>query len=120
METFRAFDGKDASSIQKREHTNYIDQVSHVLGSVRSVNKTDSVQLISQFGCWKNLVSASLEELSVCPGVGVKKVKRMAEAFRMPFSKEARKRRKMKAMEKEKEQNEGNEEEEEELEMDGK
>lgn len=76
LETFRAFDGKDASSIQKREHTNYIDQVSHVLGSVRSVNKTDSVQLISQFGCWKNLVSASLEELSVCPGVGVKKVKR--------------------------------------------
>ncbi|EED91661.1 predicted protein, partial [Thalassiosira pseudonana CCMP1335] len=86
VETFKAFEGKDASLIQKKEHTNYIDQISHVLGSVRSVNKTDSSQLLSQFGTWKNLVGASVEELSVCPGVGVKKVRRLYEAFHRPFS----------------------------------
>lgn len=96
VETFKAFDGKDASLIQKKEHTNYIDQISHVLGSVRSVNKTDSSQLLSQFGTWKNLVGASVEELSVCPGVGVKKVRRLYEAFHRPFSRDAAKRRKQK------------------------
>jgi DNA excision repair protein ERCC-1 len=96
LETFKAFDGKDASLIQKREHTNYPDQIAHVLGSVRSVNKTDASQLLSQFGTWKDLVGASVEELSVCPGVGVKKVRRLCEAFHRPFSKEGAKRRKAK------------------------
>jgi len=95
LETLKQFDGKDASAIQKREHTNYIDQVAHVLGSVRSVNKTDAVQLMSQFGTFRNLAGADIEELSVCPGVGVKKVKRLLEAFRAPFSKEGRKKRRM-------------------------
>ena len=96
LETFKAFDGKDASLIQKREHTNYPDQIAHVLGSVRSVNKTDAGQLLTQFGTWKNLVGASVEELSVCPGVGVKKVRRLYEAFHRPFTKEGAKRRREK------------------------
>ncbi|KAL3800778.1 hypothetical protein HJC23_001615 [Cyclotella cryptica] len=96
LETFKAFDGKDASLIQKREHANFIDQISHVLGSVRAVNKTDASQLLAQFGTWRNLVGASVEELSVCPGVGVKKVRRLYEAFRRPFSKEGAKKRKEK------------------------
>lgn len=94
LETFKAFDGKDASLIQKRELNNYPDQIAHVLGSVRSVNKTDASQLLSQFGTWKNLVGASVEELSVCPGVGVKKVRRLYEAFHRPFTKEGAKKRK--------------------------
>lgn len=96
LETLKAFDGKDATLIQKREHTNYPDQIAHALGSVRSVNKTDASQLLSQFGTWKNLVGASVEELSVCPGVGVKKVRRLYEAFHRPFTKEGAKRRKEK------------------------
>jgi DNA excision repair protein ERCC-1 len=116
LETFKAFDGKDASLIQKREHTNYIDQMSHVLGSVRSVNKTDSSQLLAQFGTWRNLVGASVEELSVCPGVGVKKVRRLYEAFRRPFSKEGAKRRKEREREAENTKNALNNEKKNELE----
>ncbi|KAL7503836.1 hypothetical protein ACHAXN_001568 [Cyclotella atomus] len=100
LETFKAFDGKDASLIQKRELNNYPDQIAHVLGSVRSVNKTDASQLLSQFGTWKNLVGASVEELSVCPGVGVKKVRRLYEAFHRPFAKEGVKKRKEKMSDK--------------------
>ncbi|KAL7472456.1 hypothetical protein ACHAXS_012798 [Conticribra weissflogii] len=93
LETLKQFDGKDASAIQKREHVHYIDRVAHVLGSVRSVNKTDAVQLMSQFGTFRNLAGAEIEELSLCPGVGVKKVKRLLEAFRAPFSREGRKKK---------------------------
>lgn len=50
LETVKAFDGKDLSMIQKREFTNHIDKISHALGSVRSVNKTDASQLLNQVG----------------------------------------------------------------------
>ncbi|KAL7526834.1 hypothetical protein ACHAWF_001930 [Thalassiosira exigua] len=100
LETVKAFDGKDASILQKRDFTTHVDQVSHALGSVRSVNKTDSSQLLNQFGCWKNLAGASIEELSVCPGVGPKKVRRLWEAFHRPFSTEMKKRRKERETEK--------------------
>ena len=115
LETVKAFDGKDLSMIQKREFTNHIDKVSHTLSSVRSVNKTDAGQLLNQvgdsnllhssvltvlnlhtclqFGTFKNIVNASLDELSVCPGIGPKKVKRLHDAFHRPFNSEMKKRR---------------------------
>jgi DNA excision repair protein ERCC-1 len=94
IETLKAFDGTDTSAIETRDHTSQMEQVAHALASVRSVNKTDAGQLLNQFGCWKNIVGASVDELSVCPGLGPKKVRRLYEAFRKPFSREAAKRRK--------------------------
>ena len=43
---------------------------------------------------------ASLEELSICPGIGVKKVRRLHDAFHRPFSREFSKRRKERESEK--------------------
>ena len=99
IETLKAFDGTDTSAIEKRDHVSQMEQVAHALASVRSVNKTDAGQLLNQFGCWKNIVSASVDELSVCPGLGPKKVRRLYEAFRKPFSREASKRRKQREKE---------------------
>ncbi len=97
LETFKAYESKDASSIQRREQTNFADQVSDVLTAVRSVNKTDSAQLMSQFGTLRGLMAAPMDELSLCPGIGEKKVRRLYEAFHKPFSSvQARKRRKEK------------------------
>ena len=105
LETVRAFDGKDDAMLRKREHTAHIDQVVEALK--KCVNQTDSKHLLAQFGCWKNLVGASADELSVCPGVGPIKVRRLYEAFHRPFSSmEMKKRRKEK---KEKEDREGKE-----------
>lgn len=99
IETLKAFDGTDTSAIETRDHTSHMEQVAHALTSVRSVNKTDAGQLLNQFGCWKKIVGASVDELSVCPGLGPKKVRRLYEAFRKPFSREAAKRRKEREME---------------------
>jgi DNA excision repair protein ERCC-1 len=72
LETYKAFDGKDASSIQRREQTNFVDQVADFLSTVRSVNKTDSAQLLAQFSSLKQIMAASEDELSLCPGLGEK------------------------------------------------
>lgn len=98
LETYKAFDGKDASLIQKRVQTNFIDQVSDFLCTVRSVNQTDSGQLLSQFGSVKQIMAASEDELTLCPGLGEKKVKRLWEAFHKPFSSKRAKERKQEAM----------------------
>ena len=116
LETFKAYESKDASSIQRREQTNFADQVTDVLCAVRSVNKTDSAQLMSQFGTLRGLMAAPMDELSLCPGIGEKKVRRLYEAFHKPFSSvQARKRRKEKeeAAAKAKKKNGDGEEEEE-------
>lgn len=97
LETYKAFDGKDASLIQKRAQTNFVDQVSDFLCTVRSVNQTDSGQLLSQFGSVKQMMAASEDELTLCPGLGEKKVKRLWEAFHKPFSSKRAKERKQEA-----------------------
>ena len=97
LETVKVFNGKDPSTIiGKREigSNDHLAQTAYALKGVASVNQTDSSQLLTQFGSWKNMTQASIEELSVCPGIGVKKVRRLHEAFHRPFSREFAKRRK--------------------------
>jgi len=71
-----------------------VDQVADVLTSIRSINKTDSSYLVSQFGSFQQLVGASVEELSLCNGIGEKKVMRLYDAFNKPFNKKRRKEEK--------------------------
>eukprot|EP00554_Chaetoceros_debilis_P008563 CAMPEP_0194103702 /NCGR_PEP_ID=MMETSP0150-20130528/4120_1 /TAXON_ID=122233 /ORGANISM="Chaetoceros debilis, Strain MM31A-1" /LENGTH=387 /DNA_ID=CAMNT_0038791017 /DNA_START=30 /DNA_END=1193 /DNA_ORIENTATION=+ len=103
LETFKAFEGKDASTIQKKKEATYTEQVADLLGAVRSVNKTDSAQLLSQFGTLKNVITAPIKELQQCPGIGEKKVRRLFDAFHKPFSSAMSKKRKLEAKQKEKE-----------------
>jgi DNA excision repair protein ERCC-1 len=86
LETIKAYEGKDASLIKKKKETTFVEQVSDNLSTIRSVNKTDSAQLLSQFGNLKSLITAPLEELGCCPGIGDKKAYRLYHAFHKPFS----------------------------------
>ena len=101
LETLKAFESKDATLIQKKEKEMFSDQVSDVLCTVRSVNKTDVSQMMSQFGTFRALAIANMDELSLVPGVGSKKVRRLYETFHKPFSTAAARKRKA---EKEKEE----------------
>jgi DNA excision repair protein ERCC-1 len=104
LETFKALDGKDASSIQKREQSNFADQVADVLSTAKSVNKTDAAQLLSNFGTFKAIAAASMDELCTCAGMGPTKVRRLYEAFRKPFSSQQAKRRREEKRKKEEEE----------------
>jgi DNA excision repair protein ERCC-1 len=112
LETFKAFDGKDASIIQKKEQTHFADQVADFLGTSK-INKTDSGQLLSQFSNLRSLMEASMDELGLVAGMGEVKVRRLHDAFHKPFSsKAAAKRRKTRQEEEEVEDDEGSKEEE--------
>ena len=75
VETFKAFDGKDATLIQKREQTHFVDQVADFLTACRTVNKTDSATLLSQFGSLAKLAQAGPDDLALVTGMGQVKVK---------------------------------------------
>jgi DNA excision repair protein ERCC-1 len=99
LETYKAFDGKDASSIQRREQTNFVDQAADFLTAAKGVNKTDSAQLLSQFSSLKAIMAASVDELGLCHGMGEVKVRRLYDALHKPFSSQRAKRRREEAEE---------------------
>ena len=94
LETFKAFDGKDATLIQKREQTHFADQVADFLTACKTVNKTDSAMLLQQFGSLARLAQAGADDLALVAGMGQVKVKRLHEAWHKPFSKKAAAKRK--------------------------
>ncbi len=55
--------------------------------SVRSVNKTDASTLLGAFGTMENVVKASVEDLSLCPGFGAQKAQRLHKALGEKFKK---------------------------------
>lgn len=94
LETYKAFDGKDASSIQRREQTNFVDQVADVLTAAKGINKTDSATLLSQFSSLKAVIAATEDELSLVSGMGPVKIRRLHDTFHKPFSSQRAKQRK--------------------------
>ena len=77
--------GRTHPQFKRRKETNFLDQVSDFITTVRSVNKTDVTHLLAQFTSVQQIMAASEDELALCPGLGEKKVKRLWEAFHKPF-----------------------------------
>ncbi|CAH0481880.1 unnamed protein product [Peronospora belbahrii] len=88
LETFKAYENKSATIIKEKVKAEFLPKANDVLTSIRSVNKTDVITLLSTFGTVKGLMNASMEELSLCPGVGAKKVRQLLETFQEPFTKQ--------------------------------
>lgn len=87
LETFKAYENKSATLIKEKIEADFLPKANDVLTSIRSVNKTDVVTLLSTFGTVRGLMNTSMEELSLCPGVGAKKVRHLLETFQEPFMK---------------------------------
>ncbi len=81
LETYKSYEKKSSEAIKEQSDASYISVLSGVLMQIRSVNKTDVMTLASTFGSLSAIMNANMEELSHCPGLGEKKVKRIYEAF---------------------------------------
>ncbi|KAK9145729.1 hypothetical protein Sjap_005632 [Stephania japonica] len=85
LETIKVYENKPADILQGQTDTDYLSRLNHAITSVRSVNKTDVVNLGSSFGSLSRIMDASMEELAHCPGIGERKVKRLYDTFHEPF-----------------------------------
>ncbi|XP_053123292.1 DNA excision repair protein ERCC-1 [Hemicordylus capensis] len=87
LETYKAYEQKPADLLKEKVDQDYLSRVTDCLTSVKSVNKTDTLSLLSTFGSLASIVQASKEDLSLCPGIGPQKAKRLFDILHEPFLK---------------------------------
>lgn len=87
IETYKIFENKSPEMIMEKQESDRYSQLIDSLTSVRSVNKTNAMSLLSIFGTMENLIQATSEEISLCPGMGPQKASRLHEVLHQPFLK---------------------------------
>ncbi|KAK5108387.1 hypothetical protein LTR62_008343 [Meristemomyces frigidus] len=85
LELFKTFENAAPTSIKSHQSTAYSDRMIDFITTPRSVNKTDAVSLVSQFGTVRTAVNARHEDVATIAGWGEKKVQRWCAAVREPF-----------------------------------
>ena len=81
---------RDRMKIRAHESSHYfmyltVPKLQSVLTKANYINKTDVVTLLETFGNFRNICSASEQQMVLCPGIGEKKVKRLHRALHAPF-----------------------------------
>ena len=62
-------------------------QISDAFTSIKSVNRTDVMTLLSNFLTIEKIFEATEEDLSLCPGIGPQKAKRLYRVIHERFLK---------------------------------
>merc|ERR1740128_1436619 len=89
IETYKVFEHKPPDLIMEKQEKGSFTQISDALTSIKSINRTDALTLMSNFETLQRVFEATEEELSLCPGIGPLKAKRLFRVLHDSFRKEA-------------------------------
>ena len=92
IEAFKSLEHKPADALRHQAPADFMSQMEAALTSIRTVNKSDNVTLISTFGSFHGIAKASADELALCSGFGENKVNRLMLVLDQPFVNPERKR----------------------------
>ncbi|CAH2321382.1 DNA excision repair ERCC-1 isoform X3 [Pelobates cultripes] len=87
LETYKCYEQKPADVLKEKTERDFISRMTDCLTTVKSVNKTDSGTLFTTFGTLADIANSSREDLSLCPGLGPQKAKRLYDTLHEPFLK---------------------------------
>uniref|UniRef100_A0A671Z4G4 DNA excision repair protein ERCC-1 n=1 Tax=Sparus aurata TaxID=8175 RepID=A0A671Z4G4_SPAAU len=87
LETYKSYEKKPADLLKEQVEKDYLSKVTDSLTTVKSINKTDAITLLSTFSSVEGIISASKEDLVLCPGLGPQKAKRLYDVLHKPFLK---------------------------------
>lgn len=85
LELFKTFENAAPTGIRAQQSTSYSEKMVEFITVPRSINKTDAVGLVSNFGSIRTAINAGPEEIGLIAGWGDKKVQRWANSVREPF-----------------------------------
>ncbi|KAI8936259.1 hypothetical protein NX059_006681 [Plenodomus lindquistii] len=85
LEQFKTFENAAPTSIRAHQSGSYSEKMVEFITAPRSINKTDAVGLVSNFGSIRTAINATPEEIGLIAGWGDKKVQRWHNAVREPF-----------------------------------
>ncbi|XP_014888944.1 DNA excision repair protein ERCC-1 [Poecilia latipinna] len=87
LETYKSYEKKPADLLKEQVEKDYLSKVTDCLTTVKSINKTDAITLLSTFSTVEGIINASKEDLVLCPGLGPQKAKRLYDVLHKPFLK---------------------------------
>ncbi|KAM9804935.1 DNA excision repair protein ERCC-1 [Neosynchiropus ocellatus] len=87
LETYKSYEKKPADLLKEQVEKDYLSKVTDCLTTVKSINKTDAITLLSTFSSIDGIMSASKEDLVLCPGLGPQKARRLHDVLHKPFLK---------------------------------
>ncbi|KAL7957074.1 hypothetical protein V8C34DRAFT_192710 [Trichoderma compactum] len=85
LELYKSYENANFSAIRGQQSSNYADKLVEFVTVPRSLNKSDAVALVANFGSLKNAINAEPEQLSMIGGWGGAKVRRWTLAVEEPF-----------------------------------
>ncbi|XP_077862546.1 DNA excision repair protein ERCC-1-like [Saccoglossus kowalevskii] len=85
LETYKSYENKPADILKEKVQSDFMSRATDCLTTVKKVNKTDVVTLLSSFQSIEGIIKASKEELSLCPGFGPQKAYRLQSLFDESF-----------------------------------
>jgi DNA excision repair protein ERCC-1 len=85
LELFKTFENAAPTSIRAQQSSGYSESMVEFITVPRSINKTDAVSLVANFGSIRTAVNAGPEEIGLIAGWGETKVQRWCNAVREPF-----------------------------------
>ncbi|PTB67197.1 DNA repair protein rad10 [Trichoderma citrinoviride] len=85
LELYKSYENANFAAIRGQQSSNYADKLVDFVTVPRSLNKSDAVALVANFGSLKNAINAEPEQLSMINGWGGTKVKRWTDAVEEPF-----------------------------------
>lgn len=87
LETYKSYEKKPADLLKEQVEKDYLSKVTDCLTTVKSINKTDAITLLSTFSSVEGIIKASKEDLVLCPGLGPQKARRLYDVLHKPFLK---------------------------------
>ncbi|KAJ4444803.1 hypothetical protein ANN_06600 [Periplaneta americana] len=85
IETYKIFEHKPPDLIMEKQENSPYQKLVNALTSIRSINRTDAMTLLTSFGSLEKIVRASPETLGLCPGLGPQKASRLHKVLHQPF-----------------------------------
>ncbi|KAG6457487.1 DNA excision repair protein ERCC-1 [Manduca sexta] len=87
VENYKIYENKPPDRIMEKIENDPHQKIINALSSIKPVNKTDAMTLITTFGTLENIIKASESRLAECPGFGATKAKKLYKALHEPFLK---------------------------------
>ncbi len=85
LELYKAYEHASFEAIRGKQSSSYAERLVDFVTVPRSLNKSDAVALVANFGSLKNAINADAEQLGMLSGWGGVKVKRWSAAIEEPF-----------------------------------
>ncbi|XWX01982.1 hypothetical protein V2A60_010014 [Cordyceps javanica] len=85
LELYKAYEHASFDAIRGKQSSSYSERLVDFVTVPRSLNKSDAVALVANFGSLKNAINADAEQLGMLSGWGGVKVKRWSSAIEEPF-----------------------------------